>query len=106
MLFYVGFCPVCGEGTLGVRICGGPGHAVILCDECDAVWPTVDVTQTPVFPAQPQLPCPHCGATLVGGSAHWAAAAEIRQVGWQDAVIGSGPAPGDADRGPGEDTGY
>ncbi len=98
-MFYVGFCAVCGEGTLGIRMCAGQKgerqHGVVLCDECDAVWTTLDTSQAPVFPEQPDLPCPICSASLVRHAAHWATAEEIDRLQWRHAVIGEGWALGD-----------
>ena len=92
---YVGFCPVCGTGPLGIRICGGQGDAVILCDECDAVWLEPQCGELPFFPEQPDLPCPLCAGTLRHEPAHWASHEEVDRLGWQHAVIGEGEALGE-----------
>ena len=94
-MFYVGFCPVCGEGTLGLRVCGGQEDVVVLCDECDAVWLYPDCEGEAIYPEQPHLPCPQCGASLVEEPAHWASADEIESCGWSAAVQGQGEALGE-----------
>ncbi|MCO6455525.1 MAG: hypothetical protein J5I93_09535 [Pirellulaceae bacterium] len=85
-MLYLGYCRHCGAGLLGLRRCG-QGHLLVLCDECDALWQTSDLGQPPQFPPQPDLPCPHCGQSLNGPTAHWASLDEVRQAGWNDALI-------------------
>lgn len=94
-MFYIGFCPVCGEGLLGIRVCAGQGHGVVLCDECDAIWKTIELVE-PTFSSDPDLRCPECGADLAQPPARWATRDEIEQLGWGDAIIGEGWALGDA----------
>ena len=48
-MYYVGFCRICGTGPLGLRRCGQCGKVVVLCDECDAIWTTADLTSKPRF---------------------------------------------------------
>jgi len=86
-MHYVGFCPVCGGGLLGVRACAGPAHLVILCDECDALWQTPEISDLPQFPEQPDLPCPECGAQLRAGRSRWATRGEIESAGWAGFLI-------------------
>lgn len=83
---YVDFCTVCDGGTLGVRVCAAGDHCVILCDECDAVWLSPDLSDEPQFPDQPQLPCPHCGASLCEPASHWADQEEVQAAGWSGFV--------------------
>lgn len=90
-LSHVGFCSVCGTGPVGIRLCAA-GHAVMLCDECDAVWQEPELTSSPRFPAQPDLPCPVCGGSLRDPPAHWASADEIRALGLESVVKGNGAA--------------
>ena len=83
---------MCGHGAVGIRMCAGSAHAVALCDECDAVWQTPDLSMPPLVLSQPKLPCPQCGQSLIDPTAHWATWAEVERIGWQDAVVGQGPA--------------
>lgn len=87
-MFYVGTCPFCEQGRLGVRICNKAGDAVILCDECDAMWLSPEINAPPAFPEQPNLPCPCCPGNLTDDPAHWASFGEIYQKGWISAVKG------------------
>ena len=93
-MFYVGFCPLCEQGAAGVRTCGYPGHVVVVCDECDAMWRTPDLAGEPVLAGPADLACPRCGTSLQRPPARWATWEEIERAGWQDAVIGQGPALG------------
>ena len=88
-MFYVGTCPVCEQGTLGLRVCGGRQDVVVLCDECDAVWLYPDCVGEAIYPQQPDLPCPKCGGSLHKENSHWASRAEIEQAGWSAAIEGS-----------------
>ncbi len=90
-MYYVGFCRICGTGPLGLRACGGCGEVVVLCDECDAVWPKCDSTGS--FSAKPQLadegelPCPHCEGSLIEKPSRWATKTMINKADWvQDAL--------------------
>jgi len=89
-LYVVGYCPSCGTGPLGVRICGACGRPAVLCEECDALWPSTDTTGCPVFPRQPDVPCPDCGGSLVDRPSHWARFFELESLGWQDRIIDVG----------------
>ena len=104
-MYHVGICPICQEGALGIRICGGCGTAVALCDECDALWLDPTCAEPPIFLEQPAGPCPNCAASLYQDPAHWADQVEIEQLGWTDLVRGessateSGSAEADSDSG-------
>ena len=88
-MYYVGTCPKCKQGLLGVRVCGGEGrHVVILCDECDATWQTPETSRRPVYPKQPDLPCPECGKSLRQKPARWARIRDLRRAGWEDDIEG------------------
>jgi hypothetical protein len=87
-MYYVGICPFCEQGSLGIRICSKEHDAVILCDECDALWLSVDFTEKPLFPVEPDLPCPCCPGNLTDSPAHWAGFGEIYQSGWIAEVKG------------------
>ena len=86
VLYVVGDCSSCETGPLGVRICGGCGTPYLLCDECDALWDGIDLSQPPRFVAQPDLPCPSCGQSLGRKPGHWASFAEIEAAGWQTSI--------------------
>ena len=88
-MHYVGFCSVCEEGSLGIRVCASGDHSVVLCDECDALWTSPDLKSKPQFPEQPKLPCPECGSSLVEPPSHWATKKEVKAAGWSDTVKGS-----------------
>ncbi|MEM9185857.1 MAG: hypothetical protein AAGB00_05105 [Planctomycetota bacterium] len=89
-MHYAGFCRLCETGPLGVRKCGGCQALLLLCDECDAVWTTADPTASPVTTDDPDLPCPHCRASLVGDDSSWANAAEIAGANWLADAVGAG----------------
>jgi hypothetical protein len=95
IMYYIGSCPVCEQGNLGIRICSGLQHGIVLCDECDAMWLDADLSRPPFFLNAPRLPCLHCGASLVNSPAHWATWDEILRLGWQSHVVGSGAALGE-----------
>jgi hypothetical protein len=94
-MFYVGFCPVCEGGAVGIRICGSVKHAIFLCDECDALWTKPDLEDDAAFPEQPHLPCPHCGTSLWEQPAHWASREDVATFGLQESVQGEFDEPAD-----------
>lgn len=63
-------CPECGQGLLVRRRCATCWETVELCDECEAMW-IDDGDPTPIYPEQPDLPCPFCGTAQ--GYANWPA---------------------------------
>jgi len=87
-MFYVGTCPFCEQGNLGVRLCSNSEDAVILCDECDAVWLSPEITGKPLFPEEPDLPCPYCAGNLTESPARWASMGDILKSGWITAIKG------------------
>ncbi len=88
-LLYVGFCSCCGTGPMGIRICHTCRAPLVMCDECDAVWLSPEPGTEPLYPEQPQLPCPHCGHSLRDGS-HWGTRQELTELGWVAYVRGEG----------------
>lgn len=72
----IGTCRLCGTGPLGLRRCGTCRRVVVLCDECDAAWPTADTATKPTYATEEDMPCPCCGASLLRGGSHWATANE------------------------------
>ncbi len=81
-IYHVGICSICHQGVLGIRICGGCQAAMVICDECEALWTGPSCQGRPIFPTQGGAPCPICAASLYQGHAHWADAREIEQLGW------------------------
>ena len=79
-MFFVGFCRICGTGPLGLCCCGGCGRIVLLCDECEALWPDSDLAAAPKT-GDPIL-CPECQQSLMDEPSHWATAAEIAATDW------------------------
>lgn len=86
-MYHFGQCEQCGQGLKGIRACASGRHFLILCDECEAVWFTLEDKQ-PTYLKQPELPCPACGASLMRPPARWATMEEIRAVEWEDEVCG------------------
>ena len=85
-MYYVGLCPRCEEGLLGIRVCDS--QANILCDECDALWTNPQHIDGVPFMVQADPPCPECGQSLWGKQAHWADRREVESVNWWSNVIG------------------
>ncbi|MCA9110702.1 MAG: hypothetical protein KDA52_12185 [Planctomycetaceae bacterium] len=86
LMYYVGLCPLCEEGLLGIRICGS--QAWVLCDECDALWanPPHENEEPLIVQADPR--CPDCGHSLWNEPAHWADRQEVTDAGWWENVAG------------------
>ncbi len=95
----IDFCPICGGGLCGIRICGvasqqsetpsagsnGP-HGLVVCDECEAIWLDPDVSTAHQYPAAEDARCPICKEALWGDSNHWADADDLKLLGWEFAV--------------------
>ena len=89
----IDFCPVCGGGLCGIRLCGldgshddVPPHGLIVCDECEAIWLVPDVTSDHSFPSAEDARCPVCCRSLWGDNGRWADQSDIESLGWQHAV--------------------
>ena len=111
----VGFCPICGGGLCGIRICGIPSestqgdvkptqspvasaaqeaglpvaanpHGLIVCDECEAIWLDPDVASEHTYPDSENALCPICGKALWGPASRWADQADVEALGWSYAV--------------------
>jgi hypothetical protein len=81
----IGFCPVCGDGLCGIRIYtrhGQEPYGLVVCDECDAVWATPDLSGKPIFPDTEDARSPVDGQPLWGPSSHWADLHECARLGW------------------------
>lgn len=68
----IGTCRICEAGPLGLRKCGVCRRVVVLCDECDAAWPTAETAGKPTYATQDDMPCPCCAASLLSGGSRWA----------------------------------
>jgi len=99
----IGFCPICGGGLCGVRICGvdpisadarfttpanhkSDAHGFVICDECDAIWLAPDLDTSHQYPDIEQTRCPICSEQLWGERCRWADWREIESLGWEFAV--------------------
>lgn len=77
----IGTCRICGTGPLGLRRCGVCRRVVVLCDECDAAWPTGETAGKPTYASEDDMPCPVCHASLLAGGSRWATAEEVAACG-------------------------
>jgi len=83
----IGYCPICGGGLCGVRICGVDSpHGLVVCDECDATWLEPDLQTAHQYPDVEDPRCPVCNQALWDGPGHWASWHEIESLGWEPAV--------------------
>ena len=96
----IDFCPICGGGLCGVRICGVPpnekktfaklendaAHGLIVCDECEAIWLSPDVTTDYQYADSEDARCPICLASLWSETSRWADQADIDLIGWSAAI--------------------
>ncbi len=94
----IDFCPICGGGLCGIRICGltpadsesqqrGDSiHGLVVCDECEAIWLDPDVKSDHVYPNPADSACPICCQPLWGPNSRWATEDDVRALGWSDAV--------------------
>ncbi|TWT95968.1 hypothetical protein Pla108_30460 [Botrimarina colliarenosi] len=78
----IGTCRLCGAGPLGLRRCGVCRRVVVLCDECDAAWPTADTGVRPTYSIEGDMPCPGCRASLVSDGSGWATRDEALEASW------------------------
>ncbi len=89
----IGFCPICGGGLCGIRVCGltvpdgvepqsSQLHGFVVCDECDAIWLQPDLTTAHQYPDAIDPQCPICCQPLWGDQARWASLQEVATLGW------------------------
>lgn len=85
-------CPICDGGLCGVRVCSGddpteatPAKGFVMCDECEAVWLTPDVTSEHIYVDLEDPICPICHAGL-WSTTHWADRSEVELLGWSGAI--------------------
>ncbi|QDT68264.1 hypothetical protein MalM25_11850 [Planctomycetes bacterium MalM25] len=78
----LGTCRLCQAGPLGLRRCGVCRRVVVLCDECDAAWPTSETSGRPTYATKDDMPCPCCRGSLLGKGSHWASRDELAAIDW------------------------
>jgi len=80
-----GQCPVCQGGQCRVRICqaGSKTLPIVLCDECEAYWPTPDLSQTASFLEAETGRVGDSEYYAWGPAGHWATSEEISRIDWQ-----------------------
>ncbi|TWU56506.1 hypothetical protein Poly51_24170 [Rubripirellula tenax] len=100
----INFCPICGGGLCGIRICGVAAkdsidienqfaktgstqpHGLIVCDECEAIWLEPDVNTAHQYPNIEDAKCPICQEALWGPQSRWADATDVETLEWEYAV--------------------
>lgn len=93
----IGFCPICGGGLCGIRVCGfpvgnegesesAPLHGFIVCDECEAIWLQPDLATAHQYPDAVDPQCPICYEPLWGDRGRWANLDEVALLGWAGCV--------------------
>jgi len=99
---YLDLCPVCEQGSCRVRCArsaDGALVALVVCDECEAIWQQPNLQGEPYYsdPAEPR--CPTTGWPLWDPDRwHWAAPQEMEELGWrrsEPAVSSPGVLPED-----------
>ncbi len=85
----IDYCPICGGGLCGIRICGTEDpqpHGLVVCDECEAVWLEPDTLSEHQYLDPCDTRCPICHRPLWGSESRWATADDVAALGWQSAV--------------------
>ncbi len=97
----IDFCPVCGGGLCGIRICGTQlgdaskqdfgtnsqsPHGLVICDECDAIWLEPDLTTAHQYPDVENAKCPVCDDGLWGPNSRWADRNDLARLEWELAI--------------------
>jgi hypothetical protein len=85
----IDYCPICGGGLCGIRICGmtdDKPHGLIVCDECEAIWTEPDSTADHQYPDAEDACCPICKKPLWGPQSRWANWDDCSELGWIDAI--------------------
>jgi hypothetical protein len=82
MMFYASpLCPVCKGGAVGFRKCSDGKTIVLTCDECNAVWFSVDkiTEEAATYPSSPDfhIEALNCSIASAFGS-RWAVLEEIK----------------------------
>lgn len=87
--FSIDYCPVCGAGLLGLRICGlgtNQPHGLVVCDECEAIWQQPSVSSKHQYADSLDARCPKCDDPLWGPQSRWASLEDLQTLGWCDAI--------------------
>ncbi len=97
----IDFCPLCGGGLCGIRICGFQRegdlaqdsrinaefpHGLVVCDECDAIWLEPDLTTAHQYPDVENAKCPICHDALWGPNSRWANRSDLARLQWDMAI--------------------
>ncbi len=93
----IDFCPICGGGLCGVRICGLPSdsssqveetatHGLVVCDECEAIWLEPDLTSDHQYASIEDARCPVCSKPLWHSSSRWADSNDLESLGWSHRI--------------------
>ncbi len=94
----IDYCPICGGGLCGIRICGLSSlpqaaarrgdsiHGLIVCDECEAIWLEPNISSDHAYPDPTNSICPICSQPLWGDNSRWANREDIAALGWSAAV--------------------
>lgn len=96
----IDFCPLCGGGLCGIRICSiqsenisalDPNkpesfHGLVVCDECDAIWLEPDLNTAHQYPDVENAQCPVCDAALWGSNSRWATSDDLILLQWDMAI--------------------
>lgn len=106
-LLYIRQCPVCEQGLARPRICRSTASttlenyesnqtiawlndpksvAVVLCDECEAVWADPVLNERIRTKVDSDPACPQCHQSLWGPQSHWASLEEIYLLGWYNYI--------------------
>ncbi|MCU0716373.1 MAG: hypothetical protein MUD03_09625 [Pirellula sp.] len=106
-LLYIRQCPICEQGLARPRICRSPATqmqekkepdqyiagsnnpnsvAVVLCDECEAIWSDPTLNERIRTKADSDPACPQCHQSLWGPQSHWASLEEIYLLGWYNYI--------------------
>lgn len=85
----IDYCPICGGGLCGIRICGidtNAPHGLVVCDECEAIWLSPSITAPHQYPDSSNAACPICLAPLWGDQSRWATYEDCVVLGWEHAI--------------------
>lgn len=90
MLYIAKVCPICEQGGIGFRRCSNGMTVVLMCDECESVWPSPGHVEkgNALFPSLQDFKVAEINCAIGGGKAGWATADEVFQAGWSSEVAG------------------
>lgn len=90
IMFYIGTCPVCEAGVLGIRICSDGQTGLVMCDECDTLWTDPrDLGSSQGLAAQgADFTVPGFSFSIAGPASRWATRNEIESRGWFELITG------------------